>query len=57
MTDDNDTILLLHRVDELRAELRRLEPELTKACVEFGKRRGCFLYREHHVRRDTQAAA
>ncbi len=57
MTDDAETILLLQRVDALRAELRKLEPELNTACLEFGKRRGCFLYREHHVRRDMHAAA
>ena len=60
MTDE-ETIALLHKVDALRAELRQLEPQLTKACLEYGKRRGCSLFRDHHVRNDvarmTQVAA
>lgn len=51
MTDE-ETIALLHRVDALRAELRQLEPQLTKACLEYGKRRGCALFRDYHVRND-----
>ena len=31
---DRDTIRLLLKVRKLRSELRRLEPELTKACLE-----------------------
>jgi hypothetical protein len=53
MTDE-ETIELLRHVDALRAELRRLEPILSKACVEYGKRRGCIGFRDYHVR---QAAA
>lgn len=51
MTDE-ETIALLQRVDALRAELRQLEPQLTKACLEYGKRRGCALFRDFHVRND-----
>ena len=53
MTDE-ETIALLRRVDALRAELKRLEPQLTKACLEYGKRRGCSLFREWHVRNDVE---
>ena len=57
MTDE-ETIALLHRVDALRAELRRLEPVLSKACVEYGKRRGYLAgFREHHVRNSLSAKA
>lgn len=56
MTDE-ETIALLRRVDALRAELRQLEPQLTKACLEYGKRRGCSLFREWHVRNELERAA
>jgi len=52
MTDE-ETIALLRKVDEMRAELRRLEPILSKACVEYGKRRGCAGFRDFHVRNDA----
>ena len=55
MTDD-ETLALLHKVDALRAELRKLEPILSKACVEYGKRRGCTGFRDFHVRNDAQRA-
>lgn len=51
MTDE-ETIALLRRVDAMRAELRDLEHQLTKACVEYGKRRGYSLFRDFHVRND-----
>lgn len=56
MTDD-ETIALLRKVDALRAELRQLEPQLTKACLEYGKRRGCALFRDFHVRNDANRSA
>lgn len=52
---DKEVAELLARKDELQAELRLLEPKVTKACREFGARRGYFLgYREFHVRLDLQ---
>lgn len=54
---DQETIDLLQRVDALRAELRSLEPVLSKACVEYGKRRGCTGFRDWHVRNDARVAA
>lgn len=56
MTDE-ETIDLLHKVDTLRAELRRLEPILHKACVEYGKRRGCTGFRDFHVRNEIKRVA
>lgn len=56
MTDE-ETIALLRRVDDLRAELRHLEPILSKACAAYGKRRGCVGFRDFHVRNDAQVAA
>jgi hypothetical protein len=56
MTDE-ETIALLHRVDELRAELRRLEPILHKACVDYGKRRGYATFRDTHVRNEIKRVA
>lgn len=54
---DQETIDLLHRVDALRAELRTLEPILSRACVEYGKRRGYTGFRDWHVRNALQVAA
>ena len=51
---DRDTIRLLLKVRKLRSELRRLEPELTKACLEWGRRRGMSQYREWHVHNDIE---
>lgn len=56
MTDE-ETIALLRKVDDLRAELRRLEPILHKACVDYGKRRGCTAFRADHVRNEIRRAA
>lgn len=47
---DKETIRLLKKVDKLRRELRELEPQLNKAALEYGKRRGMSLFREFHLR-------
>ena len=55
MTDE-ETIALLSKVDDMRAELRRLEQTLSRACVEYGRRRGYLAgFREHHVRNSLPA--
>lgn len=42
---------LLNRVDELRRELRKLEPQLHVACNAFGRRRGYIgTFNEWNVR-------
>jgi hypothetical protein len=51
---DKETIRLLKKVDKLRNELNALEPQLSEACIEYGKRRGKFLFREWHVRNDVR---
>jgi hypothetical protein len=48
---DAECEALLDRVDELRRELRKLEPELHIACNNFGKRRGYIgTFNEWNVR-------
>jgi len=48
---DAECIALLDRVDDLRRELRKLEPQLTKACHDFGRRRGYIgWFNEWNVR-------
>lgn len=54
---DQEAIRLLKKVDKLRAELRRLEPELSKACLNYGKRRGMSLFREFHLRNELERKA
>lgn len=50
---DRDAVRLLRKVDKLRAELRVLEPELSKAITAYGRRHGYMLgYREFHFRND-----
>ena len=47
---DKEAIRLLARVDKLRRELKILEPQLSKAAVAYGKRRGISLFNEWHLR-------
>ena len=48
---DRQCEALLDRVDDLRRELRKLEPELHIACNAFGKRRGYIgTFNEWNVR-------
>jgi hypothetical protein len=50
--DDADiaTIKMLNEVLDLRAQLRALEPQLSKAITAFGLRRGDRGYREFFLR-------
>ncbi len=52
---------LLRRYDELRMELRKLEPALGKACSEYGRSIGVWGYHRDHLRqqlaREQGAAA
>jgi hypothetical protein len=52
---DRNTIKMLHKVLDLRAQLRALEPQLSKAITEFGSRRGWSGYREFHLRNELNA--
>ena len=54
---DREAIRLLARVDKLRKELKLLEPQLNKACLEYGKRRGMSLFREFHLRNEIERKA
>lgn len=48
---DAQCVAMLDRVDELRRELRRLEPILHVACNGFGRRRGYIgTFNEWNVR-------
>ena len=60
MTDkqaDREAIRLLNKVDKLRRELRQLEPQLSKACIDYGKRRGVSLFRDFHLRNELERQA
>jgi len=60
MTDkeaDREAIRLLRKVERLRRELKILEPQLNKACLEYGKRRGMSLFREFHLRNELDRKA
>jgi hypothetical protein len=52
---DRDTIKMLHEVLDLRAQLRALEPQLSKAITDFGLRRGQSGYREFYLRNELNA--
>jgi hypothetical protein len=47
---DIATVKMLTEVIALRTQLRALEPQLSKAVMEFGKRRGQTGYREFYLR-------
>jgi hypothetical protein len=49
---DAATIKMLDEVLDLRAQLRALEPQLSKAITAFGSRRGWSGYREFHLRNE-----
>jgi len=54
---DREAIRLLAKVDKLRRELRILEPQLSKAAVAYGKRRGASLFNEFHLRNEIERQA
>lgn len=54
---DKEAIRLLRKVERLRRELKQLEPQLNKACLEYGKRRGMSLFREFHLRNELERKA
>ena len=54
---DREVIRLLHKVDKLRADLRILEPQLAKACNEYGKRRGMLFFFDDHLRNHIEQEA
>jgi hypothetical protein len=49
---DIATIKMLDEVLGLRAQLRVLEPQLSKSITNFGSRRGWSGYREFHLRNE-----
>lgn len=54
---DREAIRLLRKVEKLRRELKILEPQLNKACLAYGKRRGMSLFREFHLRNELERKA
>jgi hypothetical protein len=54
---DREAIRLLKKVESLRRELRILEPQLNKACLAYGHRRGMSLFREFHLRNELDRKA
>jgi hypothetical protein len=51
---DREAIRLLKKVDKLRRELKLLEPQLSKATLEYGMRRGMTAFREFHMRNNIE---
>jgi len=51
---DAVTVMLLAQVKALRAQLRALEPQLSKAVAEYGLRRGYRGYREFYMTNDIE---
>ena len=47
---DKEAALLLKKYDKLRQELYRVEDELTKAAVAYGRRRGYLTFRVENMR-------
>jgi hypothetical protein len=47
----------LHEVEEMRRQLRLLEPQLSKMVTDFGLRRGWSGYREFYLRNELNAQA
>lgn len=47
---DARTERMLDEYDTLRARLRELERELSRECIEYGRRRGVWGYRPDHLR-------
>ena len=54
---DKQAIRLLKKVESLRRELKILEPQLNKACLAYGHRRGMSLFREFHLRNELDRKA
>lgn len=58
-TKRGQAIRLLKRYDKIKAELRQLEPELSKACVEYGlsKASPSWGFRKEHLRIELEMEA
>lgn len=50
--EKREALRLLKKYDKLRAELRTLEPQLNKACADYGRSVGIWGYRPDHLRMD-----
>lgn len=48
--EKREALRLLKKYDKLRAELRQLEPQLNKACADYGRTIGAWGYRADHLR-------
>lgn len=58
-TKRGQAIRLLKRYDKIKAELRQLEPELSKACVDYGlsKPNPSWGFRKEHLRIELEMEA
>jgi hypothetical protein len=55
MTDKKTkAVTLLRRYDELRAELRTVERELSRACTDYGVSRGIWGFNRDHLRMQVE---
>ena len=50
MTSKQRATLLLRKHDEMRAELRKIERELHKACADYGRDCGMWGFNKDHLR-------
>lgn len=50
--EKREALRLLKKYDKLRAELRAIEPQLNKACVDYGRSIGVWGYRPDLLRLD-----
>lgn len=49
-----DAVRLLRRYDAMRKELRALEKDTSKACIEYGKMTGRWGFRPDHLRMELE---
>lgn len=50
LTSKQRATLLLRKHDEMRAELRKIERELHKACADYGRDCGMWGFNKDHLR-------
>jgi hypothetical protein len=54
MSTFNDLAVKLHKYDAMKAELRKLETELSRGCAAYGVNKGIWGFRIDHFRMEVQ---